>query len=649
MVAGQVKRAIQWAGLLLIVISVDLSQAQEARIVVHADGPTHPISRYMTGACIEDVNHEVYGGIYSQMIFGESFQEPAKSNDGVSGMWEALHSGPAGGQLELITENAFIGRSSQRLKCAEGDAEIGIANSGLNHWGMHFVAGKPYEGHLWVRSPQPAPLFVSLRSRDGQKVYAQQPLECRQQDWQRIDFALTPDRDDDSGCFVISLNQPGTLDVGYAFLEPGEWGRFKDLPIRRDVAEALVQQGLTVLRYGGSMVNAPEYRWKKTIGPRDRRPPYKGTWYPYSTNGWGIIDFVAFCETAGFLPVPAFNMDESPQDMADFVEYVNGSQETEWGKKRANDGRPEPFHLKQIELGNEEAIDEHYWKRFQAMAQAIWAKDPQIVLVVGDFAYSRPIEDPYNFRGAPRIRSLDAHKKILDFAKEHDREVWFDVHLNTERPRDPAGLGGLPSFIDALGHLSPGAKYKVVVFELNANRHDVARALSNAFAINQLERLGEMVPICCSANCLQCDGQNDNGWNQGLLFLNPSKVWPQPPYFVTQMISKNFLPLMVAADVQAPSATIDVTAKISENRKTLQLDVVNTSRQPMRAHIELAGFAPADPVAQGDELADALDAVNTAHVSDVVRPRHFQLKPTISSGAFDYEFPPNSFTIIRIK
>ena len=34
------------------------------------------ISPYMTGVCLEDVNHEVYGGIDSQMIFGESFQEP---------------------------------------------------------------------------------------------------------------------------------------------------------------------------------------------------------------------------------------------------------------------------------------------------------------------------------------------------------------------------------------------------------------------------------------------------------------------------------------------------------------------------------------------------------------------------------------------
>ena len=53
-----------------------LASAQEARIVVHADQVSHRVSPYLTGACIEDVNHEIYGGLYSQMIFGESFQEP---------------------------------------------------------------------------------------------------------------------------------------------------------------------------------------------------------------------------------------------------------------------------------------------------------------------------------------------------------------------------------------------------------------------------------------------------------------------------------------------------------------------------------------------------------------------------------------------
>ena len=46
-------------------------------ITVHAEQVLHTNSPYLTGACIEDVNHEIYGGLYSQMIFGESFAEPA--------------------------------------------------------------------------------------------------------------------------------------------------------------------------------------------------------------------------------------------------------------------------------------------------------------------------------------------------------------------------------------------------------------------------------------------------------------------------------------------------------------------------------------------------------------------------------------------
>ena len=53
--------------------------SQEVTIEVHAEQVLHTVSPYLTGACIEDVNHEIYGGIYSQMVFGESFQEPPPS------------------------------------------------------------------------------------------------------------------------------------------------------------------------------------------------------------------------------------------------------------------------------------------------------------------------------------------------------------------------------------------------------------------------------------------------------------------------------------------------------------------------------------------------------------------------------------------
>ena len=276
---------------------------------------------------------------------------------------------------------------------------MGIENQGLNRQAMSLVASKTYEGSVWSRAKKPATFFVSLESRDGSQSYAETSVAVAGDKWQRLDFTLTPRASDKTGRLVLALKQPGSVTLGYVLLQPGAWGRFQGLPVRKDVAGALVDQGLTVLRYGGSMVNSPEYRWKKMIGPRDRRPPYKGTWYPYSTNSWGIIDFLDFCSAAGFLAVPAFNMDESPQDLQDFVEYANGPADSPWGKRRVADGHPAPYRLKYLELGNEEAVNEDYWRRFKPLAEAIWASDPDIIVVVGDFLYERPIKDPYNFSG----------------------------------------------------------------------------------------------------------------------------------------------------------------------------------------------------------------------------------------------------------
>src|ERR1051326_1770925 len=49
------------------------------------------LSPWMYGSCIEDVNHEIYGGLYAQRIFGESFEEPPVSHlagwTGYGGEW----------------------------------------------------------------------------------------------------------------------------------------------------------------------------------------------------------------------------------------------------------------------------------------------------------------------------------------------------------------------------------------------------------------------------------------------------------------------------------------------------------------------------------------------------------------------------------
>jgi len=638
----------------LLMATVLSAFTADVTIHVQADHVVGPVSRLLTGACIEDVNHEIYGGLYSQMVFGESFQEPAPPASApeaqLSGMWRAVQRGTAAGRFAINSEQPFAGRQSQQMNFDSGVGAWGVENQGLNRWGMSFVAGKPYEGYVWARAEKGTELVAALESRDGWQIYARARLVVQSNEWQRLDFVLTPDASTSVGRFTLLLEQPGSVTMGQAFLQPGEWGRFKGLPVRRDVAEGMIGQGITVLRYGGSMVNRAGYKWKNMIGPRDRRPPYPGHWYRYSTDGWGIPDFMDFCETAGFEFIPAFNMGETPQDMADFIAYAKGPSDSVWGRRRVADGHPQPYRLRYIELGNEERVDEQYADKFEALAKAIWAKDKTVIPVVGDFAYDKQIQDPFHFSGAAsRITTLTAHQRILQLAKANDGEVWFDVHVNTETPAatNPS-LAGMFSFADALDKIADGARHRVVVFELNAGNHAQKRALANALAILAIERDGR-IPIVTSANGLQPDGQNDNGWNQGLLFLNPSQVWLQPPGYVTQMLSHNYLPQVVKCNVTGVGGGLDAVATRSEDGKTLVLQVVNVKNKEEMAEINLEGFVPGNPVAQAIELCGASEAVNTAAQSDKIIPKQSQWQHGIKLGKTTRVFPPCSFTVLRFE
>ena len=53
------------------------AQGEEVLVKVDAAKVEQNITPYLYGSCIEDVNHEIYGGLYDQKIFGESFEEPA--------------------------------------------------------------------------------------------------------------------------------------------------------------------------------------------------------------------------------------------------------------------------------------------------------------------------------------------------------------------------------------------------------------------------------------------------------------------------------------------------------------------------------------------------------------------------------------------
>ncbi|MFD4555365.1 RICIN domain-containing protein [Streptomyces sp. NPDC058469] len=610
-------------------------------------------STQMTGVGMEDVNHEIYGGLYSQMVFGESFAEP-QSDAGISGMWRKVISGGASGSFALDTSNPFKGSQSQQVTFSGGSGSVGVDNMGLNRWGSNWEAGQSYDGYAYMRSTGSVTVQVAAESSAG-TVYGSQSLTVQGTGWTKYSFSFTPDTTDHAGRFTIKLTGPGTVNIGYVYLQPGTWGRFAGLPVRLDIANAMRSQRNTVLRYGGSSADPgvfgpgmwTNYQWKNMVGPRESRPDYTGWWYEHESNGWGIPDFLNFAEALGINAVPTFNSYETPQDMADFVDYLKGSTSTTWGARRAADGHPAPYAFRQIEFGNEEKVDSTYATRFNNAANAIWAKDPSIIVTVADVEYTNVIADPDHVTGAGSgLGSLSAYQTILSNAVAHNAQIAIDLHIGDDAPeRVHQSIDALRSFDHWLHEYNPGANYHINVFELNSGQHNMERALANAKAISLLQQYGDRVTVVASANALQPDGQNDNGWDQGLVFFDTHRSWLQPPGYVTAMFSESNLGTVVHAETNNPS--LAVSAQF--NGSKLVLNVTNESSTAQSPTIALTGFAPTSRTAQITSLSGARTDQNNAGNVNQVTPQNSTTAYTLVGNALNLTFAANSVTVVTLS
>ncbi|MBE9583120.1 DUF1080 domain-containing protein [Mucilaginibacter sp. JRF] len=516
----------------------------------------------------------------------------------VSSVWDAVNT-TRNGTYQLDVADAYNGKQAQVLVHNGGNGIIGVANKGLNRWGIGLRSNLNYQGSVYLKgSGLQGNVTLSLQSADGKTTYATTQLKGITADWSRYEFNLKPDHTDAKARFVISINNKGKLWIDQATLICAD-EQFKPLPLRADIGTKMQQQGLNFLRYGGTMVNAAGYRWRKMIGPRDKRPPYTGHWYPYSTNGFGIEDFLQFCEAAGFEAAFAINIEETPQDAADLVEYLKGDANTEWGKRRAQNGHPAPYKVKYFEIGNEEVIFngdvaseyDHYVERFNLLYDAMHAKDASIKFIQS--AWWRP--------ESPNMERV--------FKGVNGKADYWDLHTDADAPRSGSKVDSTLTRMQQLfKQWDPQTKMKCAIFEENGGRHDVGRALGHATTLNAVRRHGEFVLTSCPANALQPFGQNDNGWDQGQIFFTPLQVWGMPPFYSQQMASANHQPLLVKAGTDGD---IDVTATRSEDGRQLVIHIVNPAEKPIAASLQLSGFDGRKAEATITQMSGKLSDVNT--------------------------------------
>jgi alpha-L-arabinofuranosidase len=147
--------------------------------------------------------------------------------------------------------------------------------------------------------------------------------------------------------------------LGHGVYE-GVWvGAGSNIPntrgIRNDVVAALKALKVPNVRWPGGCFG-DEYHWRKGVGPADTRaqtlnPNWGGVIEP---NTFGSHEFMDFIEQIGSQAYLSVNVGSgTPQEAAEWLEYLTTAQPTTLAKERGANGHPAPYRVPYLGIGNE--------------------------------------------------------------------------------------------------------------------------------------------------------------------------------------------------------------------------------------------------------------------------------------------------------
>ena len=244
----------------------------------------------------------------------------------------------------------------------------------------------------------------------------------------------------------------GHLDLDWAMLRAGDAveGTFNPTTI-----DLLREFEVTSIRWpGGNFAN--QYRWRDGVGPLEERPVVPNcNWGGLEPNYLGTNEFLRFCTLAEIEPlitVPAWKQ-IPPEEAAAWVEYVNGSVDTEMGALRAEHGYPEPWGVTAWQIGNENwgsyqvgwVTADEFADRYETTHEAMMEADPSIEIDAagidpnytefsdGSF-FDREIGKPPTWnetifeRAGETVEGIDIHRYVEGTQFDVSRRLWRRVN-----------------------------------------------------------------------------------------------------------------------------------------------------------------------------------------------------------------------------
>lgn len=531
----------------------------EEELVINLQEKGAEVAPSMYGIFFEEINHAGDGGLYAELVKNRSFEElempegyyaegdvlhPKEVCNHLTGKvshgsfrwttepvpgWALQAKDASAAGMKLTKENPKFPSAPNNLKVTIKDASTPVRLINEGYWGMNLVKGDSYRLRTILRtSTDYKGKITALLLSDKDEVLASAPVEVTGSNvWIDTHQMLSPSATAAKGKLALEFDGTGTVSLDYVSLFPEKTFRDRPNGLRTDVAEML--QGLhpAFVRWpGGCVVEgislANRFEWKKTLGDPAARSGEYSTWGYRCSYGFGYHEMLQFCEDINADAMFVCNVglgcqyrmgDASPEDKIayylddcmDAIEYAIGDVTTEWGAKRAEQGHPQAFPLKYVEIGNENWGDE-YDKRFDIFYKAIKAKHPELILISN-----------HGLGGTGKIEKTD----MIDPHWYVNPEFFFQ---NTK-----------------IFDNHPRGKYDAYVGEYACNANvgggNMRAALSEAAFISGMERNGDLVKMASYAPLLE--NRNDRSWAVNLIWLDTDQVLGRSSYYVQQMAAEN--------------------------------------------------------------------------------------------------------------
>ena len=419
------------------------AQTTNSFCIVDASKPGAEVAPICRGQQIEEFNYQFQGGLYAQLINNPSFEEL----DNPIMNWTLVKSGNSGGILtsQTSSETSMLNKNQEHCIKLEvtsvPSGSVGLANGG--YWGIKLEDHTKYKVSFWAKKGQNfnGILRAKLESNSG-KVYAQSEDFKPAAYWQHFTCELYTSGISDvrgDNRFVIYASDYGDLYFDVVTVMPPTW---KNRPngLRPDLAEKLDALKFKFIQFPGGCT-AESYKmsecwnWKNSIGPLEQRAgSTRNRWLYKNDLYFGLDEYFQLCEDLGAEPVyttsagisegpwenrwygicPLDKMQPIIDDILDLIEYCNGSAESKWGSKRAENGHPAPYNLKYIEIGNEngwESADE-YNPRYAMIHDSILAHYPEMKIMYNGFRQ----ENVMSHTSGNHVDFVDEHFYLKDLS-----------------------------------------------------------------------------------------------------------------------------------------------------------------------------------------------------------------------------------------